>query len=277
MISRCLDDLRIFTLSGNGFSNLTTNGLLNLTRLDSLTEIAFDQNPLVSNTVIVGFVDGAPGLRSISLANAGSDTVITEDGLMSIAKLKDIRDLNLSCLAAVTNRFLLAIVNCPQLRNLLLRSCTFLGDLGILALAACTKIELVDVSGCLLVSNDSVQKLIRSFPVDSESDCCEAITLIIGGTACDQSRLRPRGSRIVLDTSNYSTLGGYTVPSMDTAMGEKGSDEDISDDEFESLNAQRSFIIDALHAQEDDSPIDDQQILEWAEREAQNLGLIKSP
>ncbi|VDK81795.1 unnamed protein product [Cylicostephanus goldi] len=52
------------------------------------------------------------------------------------------------------------------------------------------------------------------------------------------------------------------------------SDDDLSDDEFESLTAQRSFYIDAVCGEED-SPIEDERSLqEWAEREARNLGLI---
>jgi hypothetical protein len=61
--------------------------------------------------------------------------------------------LNLSSLAAMTNRVLKAIaVGCVELRSLLLRNCTYLGDIGVDALANCQKIETIDVCGCLLVS-----------------------------------------------------------------------------------------------------------------------------
>lgn len=49
----------------------------------------------------------------------------------------------------------------------------------------------------------------------------------------------------------------------------------MSEDEFGILSAHRSFIVDALNS-EDDSPLDnDRSVLEWAEREAAELGLLE--
>ncbi|KHN78138.1 Putative RNA-binding protein EEED8.10, partial [Toxocara canis] len=106
------------------------------------------------------------------------------------------------------------------------------------------------------------------------------VTVVVGGTICDVGSLRTRKSRMVVDQSDYSSLSSSTA--RDLLVSQSGileicidSDDDVSGDEFESLTAHRSFIIDALNAEEDDSPMDnDRSIAEWAEREARELGLI---
>lgn len=53
------------------------------------------------------------------------------------------------------------------------------------------------------------------------------------------------------------------------------SDGNISDDGFGVLSAHRSFVADALTVEEEDSP-NDNSLMEWAEKEAKELGLMDS-
>uniref|UniRef100_A0A914VZB0 RNA-binding protein EEED8.10 n=1 Tax=Plectus sambesii TaxID=2011161 RepID=A0A914VZB0_9BILA len=259
LISRSLGDLQAFTLCGDGFKDITTTGLMNLDRMDRLVELRLDNNHAVSDTLIGALVSGAPGLKIFSLAHAGSDTALTSKGLVAISHLPDLEELDLCHLAGVSNAVLTAIAkNCAKLVSIKLRSCTYVGDDGVIALATCHRLQEIDVSGCLLVSNRAIQAVLNAFPVNiklTELDSTPkrraplvAVTLVVGGTLCDPGKLKMKGSRVVLDTSDYSRLTadvrGMFFAAMsnaadEAASGETYSDDDLcSDDEFESLTAQ---------------------------------------
>jgi adenosine deaminase len=102
--------------------------------------------------------------------------------------------------------------------------------------------------------------------------------------------VRCRKTRISLDLEDYSKTGSIKkfIESLSAGLqplcfqwknfleGENTeSDGNISDDGFGVLSAHRSFVADALTVEEEESP-NDSTIMEWAEQEAKQLGLLDS-
>ncbi|CAJ0604779.1 unnamed protein product [Cylicocyclus nassatus] len=272
MISRTMSDLRVFTLCGDRFEKLTTAGLSHITHMTGLMELALDYNSLVNDAFLIKICNELSNLKTLSLANAGSDQTLTAKGLNAIANLKELEQLDLSSLAALRSGVLLEIAySCKQLSLLQLRNCVYLSDEGVKGLARMKHIRHVDLSSSILVTNEAIQHFIKGFPQEEKK---APVTIVVGGTAADSSQLSVRGSRVVVDFSDYTSI--LSMPDRQASSFKLGtqSDDDVSDDEFESLTAQRSFYIDAVCGEED-SPIEDERSLqEWAEREARNLGLI---
>lgn len=108
---------------------------------------------MVDDNLIISIASKLGNLRKFTLSFAGTDNQITENGLSSLSKLKFLEKLDLSGLAAVTNKVLKTICNngCIELHRILLRSCSYLGDDGVSELGNLTKLESVDLSGCILV------------------------------------------------------------------------------------------------------------------------------
>ncbi|VDK42702.1 unnamed protein product [Anisakis simplex] len=287
LITRSMTDLRTFALCGDCFGSLSSEGLIAISRLSSLTDLSLDFNSAVSDEVLEALIDGAPHLSSLSLAYSGSDATLTEHSLRRVSDLKNLKTVDVSSLAAVNNDVFEDIIKgCKQLRDIRARSCTYLGDDGVYSLRTLRFLEHADFSGCLLLTTKGVQNLLNAFPrqsknsVGEKEDRLNAITVVVGGSVCDVSALRTRATRIVIDPADYSSLSSNTA--RDLIISRSGvleicvdSDEDVSGDEFESLTAHRSFIMDTLNIEEDDSPMDSEQsIKEWAEREARQLGLL---
>ncbi|TMS40207.1 hypothetical protein L596_006614 [Steinernema carpocapsae] len=277
LITRNLMDLEVLSLCGDQFKGLTAAALSNLGRLNRLTHLYFDHNSVIDDSVITSLSAHIPKLQCLSLANSGSDTHITSKGLLSIASLTELEELDLSSLAGATNDVLQTIAkSCPNLYVIRLRSCIYLGNEGVEALAALPRLQHIDLSGCILVSSTAIQRIISSFPLTEKKTII--ITLVIGGTVCEINQVRLRNSRVVIDEGDYSGSSLESartfINTMQKDVNDDYSDDELSDGEFDSLNAQRSFIVGALNG-EDDSPLDsDKAMLEWAHREAVNLGLI---
>lgn len=276
MIARRMEDLSILTLCGDGFKNLTAGGLIHISHMKNITELALDYNTLVTDELLISISAGLPLLSSLSLANAGNDSSITVEGIAAIKNLKELTQLDVSSLAAVNSKVMVQLGALQKLEIIQLRNCTYLGDEGVRAMLRMPNLRHVDLSGSILVSNDSVQDFIKAFPSGLK---LPPVTLVVGGTAADASKLSVRGSRVVVDFSDYSTIVAMQTSQNSTskfAIGGSASDvEDCSDDEFEALTAQRSFYIDAVCGEEDSPITDDGKLAEWAEKEARSLGLLK--
>ncbi|KAM3719662.1 putative RNA-binding protein [Dirofilaria immitis] len=277
LISRNLSRLKSFALCGDCFSNLTSIGLIALFRLQSLSELSLDYNSLVSDEVLEEITSNLPHLRLLSLAYAGSDATITEKVVTKIGKLKELQTLDVSSLSAITDNSLSTIVSgCSELQIIRVRCCIYLGNKGVCSLATLKNLEHVDLSGCLLVTSNSIQVLLDAFPILEHFQKMKIITVVIGGTICNVQLLRQRNSRVVIDTSDYSnsTQELFSISGGFLDM-KNNSGESSSDDEFDALTTHRSLITDAFYEVEDDSPLETQESIdEWAEREALDLGLI---
>ncbi|VDM54537.1 unnamed protein product [Angiostrongylus costaricensis] len=292
MISRLLSELRVITLCGDRFEKLSTYGIAHISNMTSLVELALDQNPLVNDSFLISIGKSLSNLKTLSLANAGSDQAISGKGIMAIAQFKALEQLDLSSLAAVRSGILLEVVySCRSLSLLQLRNCVYLSDDGVKGIARAENIRHLDLSGSILITNDSVQEFIRAFPHDDKKS---AVTIVVGGTAIDASQLSVRNSRVIVDFSDYTSLlamPNRQIRSFGISVGTK-SDDDYSDDEFESLTTHRkscqgleiisldvltkpgSFYIDAVCGEEDPPIKDEHELLRWAEREARILGLL---
>jgi len=112
-----------------------------------------DYNPLVDDNLLSSISDNLQNLRKFTLSFAGTDCQITTNGLCLLAKFKKLEELDLSGLAALNVQVLKSICNdgCLELRTIFLRNCSYLGDDGIAELGNLTKLENVDLSGCILV------------------------------------------------------------------------------------------------------------------------------
>ncbi|CAJ0573181.1 unnamed protein product, partial [Mesorhabditis spiculigera] len=274
MISRTMPDLQAITLCGDSFTQLSSSGLSHLSRLTNLVEIALDYNPLVSDELINHLVEHATGLKCVSLANAGTDQSISTAGLRRLAELRDLEQIDLSSIAAVRSPVLTDLfTKCPKLELIQLRNCVYLCDDGLSQAGKSRRLRHLDLSGSILITSNSVQELIKAFP---QTDGATTITVVVGGTVAEASALRVKGSRVAVDFSDYSSLVNMAGSQCSTGGFQIGNDDDESDDEFDVLTAQRSFYIDAICG-EDESPVleNEKEMLEWATREAKNLGLIK--
>ncbi|PAV84696.1 hypothetical protein WR25_02250 [Diploscapter pachys] len=275
MVSRTMADLQALTLCGDRFSALTSTGLLHISHIHSLTELALDFNPLVDDRLLEAISCELKSLTALSLANAGTDQSISAKGINSISKLTNLSQLDASFLAAVSSSSIWDILtDCKQLELLQLRNCTFLSNDAVFQMAKCHNVKHVDLSGSILVTTEAIQNFIKAFP---SGDNKPQITIVIGGTAAESSSLSVRGSRVVVDLSDYSSL--VHLPSEDPSVLKMGTSQSVdnsdNEDEFEKLTAQRSFYIDAICGEEE-SPIEDvEELKKWAEREAKELGLIK--
>lgn len=104
---------------------------------------------------------------------------------------------------------------------------------------------------------------------------------------CEAHMVRCRNTRISLDMEDYSASSLNTVKKFIDSFGMQLSgviyfnrlddtnirdDDNLSnDDGFGVLSIHRSFVADALTAEEDDSSND---MMEWADRQAQDMGLL---
>ncbi|GMR37350.1 hypothetical protein PMAYCL1PPCAC_07545 [Pristionchus mayeri] len=284
MMARSLLDLQVLTLCGGRFTKLSQEGLIHIARMENLVELALDYNPLVSDDLLESLSECLPLLQSLSISNAGTDQSITTRGVEAVARMKQLEQVDVSCLAAVKNGTLVQMTErLKNLEVLQLRNCVYLGDEGVVALAACSRLRHLDLSGSMLVTAAAVQTLIKAHPM-KEKDTRPTVTIVVGGTAVDANQLRVRGSRVAINFSDFSSITGLaaSTSSTGTAAGSgmrrsaslHNSDDEESDDDFESLTAHRSFYMDAV-AGEEDSPLDEKEMMEWAEREAKELGLLK--
>lgn len=189
-----MQDLQVFTICGDRFAYLTLAGMCHISHIQNLVELAyspfsmlfysifsFDYNPLVSDGLLVDICDGLPHLKTLSLANAGSDTAITLAGLSAISKLKELEQLDVSWLAAVRAKFIQEIASSCPLEVVQLRNCVYLNDEGVSALKSATKLRHVDLSGSILISSEPIQELIQAFPHSPQvARLSNPITLTLG-------------------------------------------------------------------------------------------------
>ncbi|CAB3411214.1 unnamed protein product [Caenorhabditis bovis] len=264
MIARRLEDLSVLTLCGDGFKDLTKIGLLHIGQMSNITELALDYNTRVGDILLMSISKGLPKLQSLSIANSGDDTSITENGISSFKNLRELTQLDVSSLAAVSSEVIEQLKSLKLLEIIQMRNCTYLGDEGLIALADLPNLRHVDLSGSILISNISIQHFINAYPAKPG---LQPITLVVGGTAADASKLSVRGSRVIVDFSDYSAIVSMPSNPSHGATFQIGSTSDNEDG--------RSFYIDAVCGQEESPITDDGKLTEWAEQEARSLGLIK--
>ncbi|KAI1727882.1 putative RNA-binding protein EEED8.10 [Ditylenchus destructor] len=290
LISRHLTELTKLSLGGDRFTKMTPGALVDLARLKSLRWLSFNYNPMISGKFIEAIVKGIPNLQGLSIGFA-EDSLIDSKSLLKLCDLKELVELDVSGLSAVNNTFFKALCSsCHKLSKLAARSCIYLGDEGVESIAQSNlpDLENVDLSGCILVTCKSIQALVNAYKVTTNG---QQITLVVGGTVCEPNQIRgaiggPAKclSRIYVDFSDNSAMNlNYMKDFFALSKTYLGDVEDNFEheqegieDEFGLLSAHRSFIADALNTEDDSPTVDDKSVLEWAQKEAAQLGLIGS-
>ncbi|VDD87307.1 unnamed protein product [Enterobius vermicularis] len=169
-ITRCMSNLEKFSLCGDNFTMITSSGLVALSQLTNLSELMLDHNSAVSNELLEALFVPSSRLRKLSIAYAGCSVALTESSLTRIGKLQFLEDVDLSALTAVTNAVVSEIGSkCLAVRKLKLCGCTCLEDQGVCSLKNLRKLELLDITGCIMVTNLGVQPLLDCFPA-TEND-----------------------------------------------------------------------------------------------------------
>ncbi|CAD5210357.1 unnamed protein product [Bursaphelenchus okinawaensis] len=278
VISRSLNHLEHISLSGQGFTNITADSVSLISRINSIRHLELDFNPTVSDFLVQQITSNLKNLKFLSIGFAGSDQSITSESLALLSQLTELEEIDLSGLAALDNKTFEKICKgCAKLKDVTVRSCIYLGDLGVAALKNLKNLEVVDLSGCILVTTYAVQDIIGHFTVDKKPNSND-ITLVVGGTLCE-SKLKYRNSRVHVDFEDNSAISLNTAKKfIETFQGNEldtQSDGEFSDDGFGMLSAHRSFVADALTAEEESPLENDNSIIEWAEKEAKELGLLK--
>ena len=137
--------------------------------------------------------------------------------MSQLSKLKNLKELDISGIAAINNNLFKQIIHgCPNLAEIVLRNCIYLGDTGIEELKTLTSLRHVDMSSCILVTATPIQALIKHF---TSAPKLESITLVVGGTVCEPSQVRVRNTRIVLDFNDYSAT---SLAAFKDIFGSKG-------------------------------------------------------
>lgn len=176
-----------------------------------------DHSPLVDDVFLEKVVDGLKNLQKLSIAFAGSDTTLTEKSLLKLRELSNMKELDLSGIAAVNNNVIKVIANsCSKLTAIYLRNCIYLGDEGIETLSSLKNLIHIDLSSCILVTAKPIQELVKAFKTE---DGGETVTVVLGGTVCEPNQVRLRNTRVVLDFNDYS---GTSLAAFRQLMGSKG-------------------------------------------------------
>ena len=274
LIARSMSSLKVLSLCGPGLVELSSSGLAQLGLIESLEEVRLAGNGAVTDEVVESIAQGCLGLRRLCLAHAGTADSISEVGLTSLSGCSELEELDLSGLAGAGDSVLvLGLAGLAKLTVLRLRACRNISDKGVGGLLrGCKELEELDLSGCLRVTEAGVKSVIARYPVAKQPDSgldLPPVSVVIGGTGCiGAGSLGTRGSRVVLDTADYSASQvAFPLKGNNSARGGPSgaegnfSDDDAEDDEFESLTASRSFVLERL--EEDDLVLDESRIAEW--------------
>jgi internalin A len=133
-----------------GFAQVTDSGLDNLAGLSNLKEIAIGGNKLTDSGL--QFLRQLPGLNAVNVSGSQRtdsglwSLSLTEDGMDSIAVLKDLRELRLGG-TAIAARGLEKLKGLHKLELLNLQGCKRVGNDAAPVLASLQSLRLLDLNG----------------------------------------------------------------------------------------------------------------------------------
>ncbi|VDN33155.1 unnamed protein product [Gongylonema pulchrum] len=105
LISRSLSHLNSFALCGDRFMDLSSAGLMAISRLKFLRELWLDYNSAVTDELLEALIESIPGLRLLSIPYAGTDSTITKEVVAKIANLKDLQTVTSKSVQELLNAF----------------------------------------------------------------------------------------------------------------------------------------------------------------------------
>lgn len=216
LLCQNLRALRVLHLAGS-FLNLTNEGICAVSGLPLLEELDLNQNKAVTDVAVGAICRCCTKLRSLNIS--GCHLGITDKSCGHLSRSSRLRDLKMSYLGQITNSGLGTLACQGQLNSIELRGCPRVSDAGVLMLVElCRDLELLDVSGCDLVTNEAVTgclNVVAEWP--------HKLTLVVGGTSVEAEHL-PQGQCKQLDINHFNRCLEHLRPDR---MERLGMHEDV--------------------------------------------------
>uniref|UniRef100_A0A1B6LC54 RRM domain-containing protein n=1 Tax=Graphocephala atropunctata TaxID=36148 RepID=A0A1B6LC54_9HEMI len=238
---------------------LENNSLSAISQLTKLTDLNLFLNNAVSDSFLTAIVEGCEHLTTLNLGGSGGGctTLLSEDGLSVVSRIRELRDLDISYLEVANNVVLKSLaLRGHRLRRLLCRGCPDLTDEGSSQVVSmCNDLELFDLSGCNNIGMETVEAARTSVKIRTNS---VPLKLIVGGTNVESA---PPDSEVPLLTVDLADLSEEHlrpdfIDDMFFPPTDSDSDEDLDhlccdcDFDFDDLNDPTLFPCDF----DDDSP-----------------------
>ncbi|XP_067136370.1 putative RNA-binding protein EEED8.10 [Centruroides vittatus] len=198
LLCQSLRDLKTLYLEGS-FRKLTASGLHHIGRLSNLEELSLAHNYAVDDDVVYSICHGCRKIRFLNLSECYHG--ITDASLSALSNCNYLKTLYISYLDKITNEGVSAIARQGQLETLHCRGCPNLGDTGFVTLAVlCPDLKLLDVSGCILVTNITVQACYDSILARSDH---QTLTVVVGETSSDPDVLNLDHPNLIVSKMSY--------------------------------------------------------------------------
>lgn len=227
LLCQSLRDLKVLHLEGS-FRKLTASGLHHIGRLSNLEELSLAHNYAVDDDVIYSICHGCRKIRFLNLSECHYG--ITDASLSALSNCNYLKKLFINYLDKITNEGISAIARQGQLEIVQCRGCPNLGDRGFVTLAVlCPYLKLLDVSGCILVTNITVQACYDSVVARATN---ETLTVVVGDTTADPDVLNLDHPNLIVSQISYCQY--HLRPDKFDFIGQTRSDfEEDSESEDE--------------------------------------------
>lgn len=226
LLCQSLRNLKTFHLGGH-FREITPTGLHHIGRLSNMEELLLKQNQAVNDDVMCAIARGCRKLRWLNISSCFHGGV-SDASLKSVSECPRLRTLFISYLDKITDDGISTLARQGQLEILEARGCVNLGDKGFIAVALlCPSLKELDVSGCTLVTNYTVQASLESI---NNRSVLSKLQLTIGGTSVKVEELQLDNENLVVSTNNYCQ--DSLRPDLVDIVGNISYDDDIDDHEI---------------------------------------------
>lgn len=220
-----LPELQILHLGGV-LIQLSASGLCHIGRLQNLEELFLSHNAVVNDDVIDAVCHGCEKLRYLDIS--GCNEGVTDLSLESLSTSPQLRTLYISYCGKITDSGLSALATQECLENVQARGCPQLGDTGFISLILlCPDLQCLDVSGCILVSNETVQ---AGLDAVKDKMLGSKLVITVGGTSVVPEKLNLDSP--ILEVSRLNLCADHLRPNHADWFGAVGGDGHQVPDEF---------------------------------------------
>ncbi|KAK2175242.1 hypothetical protein NP493_739g02029 [Ridgeia piscesae] len=158
------------------FHKITSVGLRELGKIESLQELYLSNNLAVDDNVLAALGQGCKKLRILDLTSCHRG--VTDTGLVSLSRCHMLQDLSLSYLHKITDTGLEAVVHTSRLTRLIARCCGGITDSVLHLLSVtCFDLSILDLSGNQQVTTVTLHAFLGAAAIAPERN----LTLYIGG------------------------------------------------------------------------------------------------
>ncbi|XP_023225889.1 putative RNA-binding protein EEED8.10 [Centruroides sculpturatus] len=200
--------------------DVTASGLHHIGRLSNLEELSLAHNYAVDDDVVYSICHGCRKIRFLNLSECYHG--ITDASLSALSNCNYLKTLYISYLDKITNEGISAIARQGQLETLQCRGCPNLGDTGFVTLAVlCPDLKSLDVSGCILVTNITVQACYDSILARTDH---QTLTVIVGETSSDPDILNLDHPNLIVSKMSYCQY--HLRPDRFDFVGQAAPDSD---------------------------------------------------